>query len=163
MTARDPEAARGKRRGPLVPPPVLALGAAAAMWVLAEQSGLPRFDFPGHALLAAGVAAAGLAIDLVSVAAFIRARTTVNPLAPDRANTLVVSGLYRFSRNPMYLGMALILIGWAIWLAQPLTLLGAAVFAVLIEALQIRPEEAALEAKFGDAYRAYKKRVRRWI
>ncbi len=148
---------------PLVPPPVLALAAAAAMWALAGQSGLPRFDFPGRAGLAIAVAGAGLAIDLVSVAAFIRARTTVNPLAPSKSSALVVNGLYRFSRNPMYLGMLLILIGWAIWLAQPVTLLGAAVFAVLIEALQIRPEEAALEAKFGDAYGAYKKRVRRWL
>ncbi|MFN0023203.1 MAG: methyltransferase family protein [Parvularculaceae bacterium] len=163
MTARNSAPATGKRRAPLVPPPVIALAAGALMWVLARYAGLPALDFPGRALAAAGIAGAGLAIDLISVAAFIRARTTVNPLTPERANALVVAGLYRVSRNPMYLGMLLILIGWAVWLAQPLTLLGAAAFAVLIELLQIRPEEAALEAKFGEDYRAYKKRVRRWL
>lgn len=133
------------------------------MWWIARSSGLPSADFPFRIPLAAALAGAGLLIDLVSVAAFIRARTTVNPLAPDKANALVVGGLYRFSRNPMYLGMLLILAGWAAWLAQPLALPVLIVFIVLIEILQIRPEERALEEKFGDDYRAYKKRVRRWI
>ncbi len=148
---------------PIIPPPILALGAAAAMWGVALWSSAPPIDFPGRASLAIAVAVAGLLIDLVSVAAFLRAKTTVNPLAPARSSALVATGLYRFSRNPMYLGMALMLLGWAIWLGQPLTLVFAAAFAILIEVLQIRPEEAALEEKFGDDYRAYKKRVRRWL
>lgn len=154
--------ARDKRRRPILPPPALALLLAALMWSLA-QAGFAAFDFPGRNGLAAGVAATGLFIDLVSVAAFIRARTTVNPLAPDKANALVMSGLYRISRNPMYLGMLMILLGWAIHLGDALAFLPAGLFIVLIEVLQIRPEERALEEKFGDDYRAYKKRVRRWI
>lgn len=133
------------------------------MWVIARKAGLAPIEFPGRAPLAAAIAGAGLLIDIVSVAAFIRARTTVNPLAPEKANALVISGLYRVSRNPMYLGMALVLAGWAIWLGQPLTLLPVAAFVALIEVMQIRPEEKALEEKFGDDYRRYKKRVRRWI
>lgn len=133
------------------------------MWAVADYSGLASLDFPGRAMLAAVIAGAGLLIDLVSVAAFIRAKTTVNPLAPSRANALVVGGLYRFSRNPMYLGMLMILLGWAVYLAQPLALLPVAAFVVLIEVMQIRPEEKALEEKFGEDYRSYKKRVRRWI
>lgn len=144
-----------------MPPPVLALAAGAAMWAARDLG--PRIEFPGRVPLAAALAGAGLLIDLVSVAAFVRARTTVNPLAPDKANALVVGGLYRFSRNPMYLGMLMILLGWAAYLAQPLTLAVAAAFVVLIEVLQIRPEEKALEEKFGEDYRAYKKRVRRWL
>lgn len=152
-----------KRRGPLIPPPLLALACGALMWAIARKTGLPAFDFPGRVPLAALLAGAGLLIDLVSVAAFIRARTTVNPLAPEKSAALVVEGLYRFSRNPMYLGMLLILSGWAAWLGQPLGLVVAGLFVVLIERLQILPEERALEEKFGDGYRAYRKRVRRWI
>ena len=148
---------------PLIPPPLLALAAGALMWAIARKAGLAAAEFPGRAPFAAGLAGAGLLLDLVSVAAFIRARTTVNPLAPSRTNALVVSGLYRWSRNPMYLGMLLILLGWAAWLAQPLALLPVALFVILIERMQIIPEERALEEKFGEEYRAYKRRVRRWI
>lgn len=150
-------------RRPLIPPPLLALAAGALIWAIARKTGLPALDFPGRAALAVLVAGAGLLIDLVSVAAFIRAKTTVNPLAPDRSSALVIGGLYRFSRNPMYLGMLLILLGWTFWLGQPLALAVAALFVILIERLQILPEERALEEKFGDDYRAYKKRVRRWV
>ena len=150
-------------RRPLIPPPLIALACGAIMWAIARKTGLAPLEFPGRAALAALLAGAGLLIDLVSVAAFIRAKTTVNPLAPERSNALVVEGLYRFSRNPMYLGMLLILLGWAAWLGQPLALIIAAAFVFLIERMQILPEERALEEKFGDDYRAYKKRVRRWI
>jgi len=152
-----------RARRPVLPPPVIALAIGIAMWGLSVGTDAFRFEFPGRGAIALAVAGAGLLIDLVSVVAFIRARTTVNPLAPDKANALVVSGLYRFSRNPMYLGMLLILLGWALWLGQSLALPLLAAFVIAIEALQIRPEEAALEQKFGDEYRAYKKRVRRWI
>jgi protein-S-isoprenylcysteine O-methyltransferase Ste14 len=148
---------------PIVPPPLVAIICGGLMWLIARTSGLPPLEFSGRIALAAALASAGLLIDLISVAAFIRARTTVNPLAPERASALVVKGLYRFSRNPMYLGMLLILLGWAVWLAQPLTLAGPALFVILIERLQILPEERALEATFGAEYQAYKKRVRRWI
>ncbi len=154
---------REKRRGPLLPPPLLALAAAGLMWAMARKAGLPAYDFPGRAVLAFALAGAGLLLDLVSVAAFFRARTTINPLSPHRSSALVVSGFYRFTRNPMYLGMLLLLLGWAAWLGQPLALAIVAAFVVLLEFLQIRPEERALEEKFGDDYRAYKRRVRRWI
>lgn len=150
-----------KRARPVVPPPVLALAVGLLMWAMRDLG--PRIDFPARAPLAAALAGAGLLVDLVSVAAFVRARTTVNPLAPEKANALVVGGLYRFSRNPMYLGMLMILLGWAAWLAQPLALGPVAAFVVLIEVFQIRPEEKALEEKFGENYREYKKRVRRWL
>ncbi|MFN3960548.1 MAG: methyltransferase family protein [Parvularculaceae bacterium] len=154
---------RKKPSRPLIPPPVLALACGGLMWLVARQAPLPAVDFPGRLGLAAALAGAGLLIDLVSVAAFIRARTTVNPLAPEKANALVVEGLYRVSRNPMYLGMLLILLGWGLWLGQPLALIVVAGLVLLIERMQIVPEERALEEKFGDDYRAYRKRVRRWI
>ena len=152
-----------KLRRPLVPPPLVALACGALIWAIARKAGLPTVDFPGREPIAVSLACTGLLIGLVSVAAFIRARTTVNPLAPEKAKTLVVSGLYRFSRNPMYLGMLLILVAFAVILGQPLALVVVAAFVLLIERMQIIPEERALEEKFGDDFRAYKKRVRRWI
>lgn len=162
MAGRETPEAAGRGR-PVIPPPALALLLAGVMWGIARQTDVFPVDFTGRLAAAASLAMAGLIFDLVSVVAFIRARTTVNPLAPHRTSALVVKGLYRFSRNPMYLGMLLILSGWAVFLAEPLTLVPVAIFAALIEAMQIRPEERALEEKFGEDYRAYKKRVRRWI
>lgn len=154
---------RRRSNRPIIPPPMLALVCGVLMWVIARKTGLPAVDFPGRAFIALILAGAGLLIDLVSVAAFIRARTTVNPLAPEKAKTLIVSGPNRFSRNPMYLGMLLVLLGWAAWLGSPASLIVAALFVVLIDHMQIIPEERALEEKFGDDYRAYKNQVRRWI
>lgn len=133
------------------------------MWLLARWAPLFEFSVPGQSVLAAGLMALGLAIDIVSVLAFLRAKTTVSPLQPDKANTLVVSGLYRISRNPMYLGLALLLTGWAIWLGAAASFLIVAGFVAYITLFQIKPEEAALEETFGDEFTAYCARVRRWI
>ena len=105
----------------------------------------------------------GVLIEAVSVLAFLRARTTVTPLKPEKASTLVVGGLYRASRNPMYLGMLILLIGWALWLGNPASLLLLPMFVIYLTVFQIKPEEAALAEKFGADYDAYCRRVRRWI
>ena len=95
--------------------------------------------------------------------AFIRAKTTVNPLRAERATSLVVTGLYRVSRNPMYLGLITLLIGWALLLGSlgPLFLIFG--FERVMVFAQIRPEEAALAAKFGNEYANYANRVHRWL
>lgn len=148
---------------PIIPPPVIALACGAGMYVLAERFNVAPFDFRGRALAAAAIALVGLAIDAVSIAAFFKAKTTVNPLAPSRAEKLVVRGLYKVSRNPMYLGMLLVLAGAFIYLAEGLNAAFLVFFVFVITEMQIKPEERALEENFGDAYRDYKKRVRRWI
>ncbi|MFN7168834.1 MAG: methyltransferase family protein [Pannonibacter sp.] len=148
---------------PIVPPPVQALGWAAVMWLAAWLWPEPAVRFPGQTVLAGLLAASGFAIDLVSVARFFRQRTTINPLKPEAASHLVVSGLYRYTRNPMYLGMLLVLVGWAVWLGHPLALFGPLLFKIVLTWLQILPEEAALEASFGQEYHDYKARVRRWL
>ena len=106
---------------------------------------------------------AAFLIEAVSVFAFLRARTTVTPLKPEKASTLVVSGLYRVSRNPMYLGMLILLIGWTLWLGNPASLLLLPVFVIYVTVFQIKPEEAALSEKFGSDFDAYRRRVRRWL
>ena len=97
------------------------------------------------------------------VLSFRRARTTVNPFAPERTVNIVSSGIYRLSRNPMYLGMACILTGWAVWLWQVQAVLGVVLFVAWITRFQIIPEERVLTQKFGTEYRQYRQRVRRWV
>jgi protein-S-isoprenylcysteine O-methyltransferase Ste14 len=107
--------------------------------------------------------ALGLALDLYSILIFIRTRTTVNPLRPGNATQLVVSGVYRISRNPMYLGMVLSLTGWVWLLGSPLCLLLVLLFARILVIVQIAPEEIALQDLFGTSYGDYCKQVNRWI
>ena len=130
---------------------------AGAVWVL------PVFAFSLPWPLAAAVAAAGVAVGICGALQFRRARTTVNPLKPGEATALVTGGIYRWTRNPMYLGMALALLGWGLYLGNfgALVLIGA--FVSYIDRLQIDPEEVALEARFGEAFTTYRKRVRRWL
>ena len=105
----------------------------------------------------------GACFDVAGLLAFKKAQTTVNPLAPNRSTAVVSTGVYRITRNPMYLGMALILLGLALYLASPWALLGPLVFAAFITRFQIQPEERALTARFGAAYTAYCTQVRRWL
>ena len=106
---------------------------------------------------------AGAAFDALGILAFRALRTTVNPLKPERASALVTSGVYRVTRNPMYVGMVLFLLAWAVYLSAALPFAGPLVFALYITRFQIRPEERVLEASFGACYSAYAARVRRWL
>ena len=94
---------------------------------------------------------------------FRRARTTVNPLRPANSSALVTSGIYRHTRNPMYLGMATLLAAWATWLGTPWALFGIVAFVAWITRFQIIPEERVLANLFGADFAAYRARVRRWI
>lgn len=125
----------------------------------------PAFGFilPGSRILAAGLVGAGMVVALLGVFSFRQARTTVNPLQPAAASHLVTSGIYRRTRNPMYLGMLLVLLGWALFLTNFLSAILAAMFVPLMNRLQILPEERALTALFGSAFADYKSKVRRWL
>ena len=146
-----------------IPPPVVGLLCAGAMWYLASHT--PLLNAPKAALFVAAVAlgTAGILVMLAGVISFRLARTTVNPLKPETATALVTSGVFRHTRNPMYLGMLLVLVGWAAYLSSPAALLGVVAFWLYIERFQIRPEERALEALFGSSFSEYKSRVRRWL
>lgn len=146
-----------------IPPPIVALLVAAAMWGVALTT--PAADVPGPILLIAtvSIALAGIATALAGVAVFRRARTTVNPLKPGTTSSLVTSGVYRFTRNPMYLGMAVVLLAWAVFLSSAWSLLGPLVFILYMTRFQIMPEERVLSSMFGAAYLDYRARVRRWL
>lgn len=151
------------RMKPLLPPPLFGLTFAGGMVALARATPSLLFDIPALDTIGLIIAAAGFALDLWSIALFIGARTTVNPLTPSRASALVIRGPYKFSRNPMYLGMLGLLTGLALWLGNPLNIALLISFVWLITILQIKPEEAALAEKFGPDYDSYRARVRRWI
>ncbi len=87
----------------------------------------------------------------------------MNPIKPGAASSLVSSGVYRFTRNPMYLGLSVTLLGWAMFLSNPLALLAVPLFVLYINRFQIDPEERVLSSLFGAEYAAYKEKVRRWL
>jgi len=84
-------------------------------------------------------------------------------MKPEKASSLVTTGIYRFTRNPMYLGLLFVLFAWAVFLASVWALLGPVAFVFYIDRFQIAPEEAILAGMFGAAYTEYKARVRRWL
>jgi len=146
-----------------IPPVALALLLGALMWVAART--IPAFGFtlPVGRILGVGLALAGVIIAILGVVSFRRARTTVNPLHPEAASALVVSGIYRLTRNPMYLGLLLVLLGWAVYLANAATFIVPVAYVPLMNRLQIIPEERALTALFGPVFADYQSKVRRWL
>lgn len=146
-----------------VPPPAAALLAAVAMWSVAYGLDSLSFAVPARRAVSIVLAAAGIAISAAGTWSFWRARTTVNPHRPEAASSLVATGLFRFSRNPMYLGLFLVLAGWAAHLTNAAALAGPLLFALYVTRFQILPEERALATKFGPEYDAYRRRTRRWI
>jgi protein-S-isoprenylcysteine O-methyltransferase Ste14 len=146
-----------------VPPVAVALIIAALMWSVSWTTPAFRFVFPARGLLALIFAGAGVITAVLGVASFRRARTTVNPMKPESSSSLVRSGVYARSRNPMYLGLLLLLIGWAIFLSNILAFVVLPVFIFYMNRFQIEPEERALTCRFGEEFVAYKSRVRRWL
>lgn len=146
-----------------IPPPIVGLCVALLMWLINRVFGFVQLQSDVLKVLAIALVIVGLAIEIYSVFLFFKQRTTVNPLRPQNTKALVVSGMYRFTRNPMYLGMLLLLCGYALWLGNVLTLPCLALFVWFINRYQIQPEEQALSAIFGEQFEDYKRRVRRWI
>ena len=105
----------------------------------------------------------GVFVSASGIREFNKASTTVNPLKPDEASSLVTTGVFRRTRNPMYVGLFLILTGWMVWLESLGNLLMLAVFVLVLTELQIKPEERALRQLFGEEYVRYCSQVRRWI
>jgi protein-S-isoprenylcysteine O-methyltransferase Ste14 len=146
-----------------IPPPLVAAAAACLMWAIAWVLPSLNLALPGRTPAAMVAALIGGLISVAGVIEFRRARTTVNPHRPGTASALVAGGIYRLTRNPMYLGLALVLLGWAIFLANPLSLAILFLFVGYMNRFQIAPEEKALESLFGEASAEYRSKVRRWL
>lgn len=146
-----------------IPPPILTLLAATAMWVLDRWLPLAHLISSPWNRLGALPAAIGLAIIVAALLRFRRAQTTVDPRNPAKATQIVTGGVFRLSRNPMYLGLLFLLVGWAIWLHSASPWLIPPLFVLLITRVQIIYEEKALEQLFGAKYVEYRQTVPRWI
>lgn len=145
--------------------PPLAVGAllAALIWLVSGLVPGFNFVFPAREFLALTLAIAGAMIIVLGVVSFRRAKTTVNPMKPESSSSLVISGIYKLSRNPMYLGFLLVLVGWAVFLSNALAFVFVPAFIFYMNLFQIDPEERALGGKFGQEFLDYKSRVRRWL
>ena len=145
------------------PPPLVTLVIGAAMWGVARrQHPISIEPYLHHALIVL-TASFGLVVGPAGIWEFRRRRTTIDPVRIDNASLVVTTGVYRLTRNPMYVGLTALLTTWAVWLAVPLTLLGPLVFAWFTHRFQILPEERAMGARFGREYDDYRARVRRWL
>ena len=146
-----------------IPPVITGLLVGGLMWLSARATPDLAFTLPARRFVAAVPALAGVVIATLAVISFRRVRTTVHPLHPENATALVTSGILGLTRNPMYLGLLLVLLGWAVYLANALVFVFPVVYVPLMNHLQIIPEEKALTAKFGPAFGAYQSKVRRWL
>ncbi len=146
-----------------VPPPVVALVLALGMWVISRFT--PTVDVGLLPRVVAGMvlAAIGGAFSAAGITAFRHAKTTLNPMKPEAASALVTGGVYRYTRNPMYVGLFFVTLGWAAALGAPWGLLGPVGFIAYIARFQIVPEERVLMSTFGQAYTSYLAQTRRWL
>jgi protein-S-isoprenylcysteine O-methyltransferase Ste14 len=146
-----------------IPPPVVLVAHGGIAWILARALPGGAFALPGRPAWALAAALGGLAVALAGVRECRRARTTVNPLRPEQASALVSSGPFRITRNPMYLGLVGVLLGWTLWLSNAWAFVAVPALMWFLARFQIQPEERALEARFGEVFRDYAARVRRWL
>jgi protein-S-isoprenylcysteine O-methyltransferase Ste14 len=147
-----------------IPPALVAVLIIVMMVIISKW--LPQFSFalPYKFLVATGVAIPGISIAAAGVLSFRRLQTTVNPTKPGTASTLAIDGIYRWSRNPMYLGILLFVIACGIYSVNLVALIsGPVAFVAYMSVFQIKPEEDALTLIFGDDFVRYKSRVRRWL
>jgi protein-S-isoprenylcysteine O-methyltransferase Ste14 len=146
-----------------IPPLPLAVVVAVLMWLVAKYLPVFRVDRVLAGIVGACLAISGLGSIVGGVMQFRASRTTVNPMQPDKAATLVTGGIYAHTRNPMYVGMTFMLLGWSVWLGSVYALILTVAFVLYMNRFQIAPEEKALHARFGTEFLAYKERVRRWL
>lgn len=146
-----------------IPAPVVAIAIGSSMKLYALTAQIPIDVSPLLAEVGIHLSQLSAVVALVAFASFWLAKTTINPLDPSRASALVTGGIFRLSRNPMYLSLLLLLVAYAVRLDSWAEWLGPVVFAAYVTRFQIIPEERILAGKFGPAFITYKNRTRRWI
>ena len=146
-----------------IPPPIILLLSGIAMWFIAHSEYAYTISNPFALIMAILLAAVGIFISASAIRQFKTAETTISPLQPDAATALVHKGLFGKTRNPMYVGLFLILLAWAVWLQSMSNAIVLLAFVLWLTEMQIKPEEVALRKVFGQGYIDYCKRVRRWL
>ncbi|MEC3966918.1 isoprenylcysteine carboxylmethyltransferase family protein [Flagellimonas halotolerans] len=146
-----------------VPPALVMLVFGGLMYVLDKFLPIGEFEFFGKQELAMFLSGLGVLVILISVIQFFITKTTVDPLNPKKTSKLVTNGIYKFTRNPMYLGMLLFLLAFGLKLGNAFNTLIAAGFVSYMNRFQIKPEEKVLAKMFGKDYNIYCKLTRRWF
>lgn len=146
-----------------IPPPLVAVIVGILMWMFSDGFTNPEKIGLVRAIAIVSVFVCGAFFCLSGVMAFRAAETTVNPLKPETASSFVKSGIYRVSRNPMYVGFAMFLVSWSLCLGSALSVLGVPGFMLFITRFQILPEERAMASLFGKEFNEYSSTVRRWL
>ena len=144
-----------------IPPPIIAIAFIGILYI--SSLWMDSFIFEGQSVFSLFIFILGLGSVLSASAQFRRINTTVNPLDPESASHLVVDGIFKFTRNPMYLGLCAVILAFGIYVGTWFVFILLPLFVVSINYLQIVPEEIALQKLFGDEYVSYCNSVRRWI
>ena len=146
-----------------IPPPIIALAFGTLIWWMADYLPTIEIEYMLKVVIVSLLVVIGVLFDLSGLVSFRRARTTVNPLKLDKSSVLVNTGVYKITRNPMYVGLVFFLSAWSIYLNSPAALIMVLGFILYITLFQIIPEERMLASLFGEEYMAYQSSVRRWL
>lgn len=146
-----------------IPPPVVTVLTLLMICGLGKVFPDLYFEIPGRDILVSVLGLIGMVFGALGIMNFRIHKTTINPSKPENSSSLVTSGIYKITRNPMYCGLLLLLLAAFFYFSNLLGIIGPLFFVLYLTRFQIRPEEERLEAKFGQAYLDYKKKVRRWI
>tara|TARA_Y100001935_G_scaffold250269_1_gene250095 strand:+ start:1036 stop:1488 length:453 start_codon:yes stop_codon:yes gene_type:complete len=147
----------------LIPPPIQALLSAIMMWLISRYFPYANFSLKGVNIFAFVFLIIGIIIIILSINKFREIRTAISPLEPNKTSSLAKNGIYKYTRNPMYLGLLFMLFSIALFLKNFISFLIILLFKFFITRNQILPEEDILDNIFGVEYKNYKKKVRRWI
>jgi len=146
-----------------IPPPIITILCAACMWLIAKLTPNYSHEYPFCKSAAFIISIFGGIISVLAMYSFFLAKTTINSVKLNTTSSIVVSGIYSYTRNPMYLGLLLVLFGWFLFLSNIFAAIVIPLFILFMNYFQISPEEKALELKFGQAFVLYKSKVRRWL
>jgi len=144
-------------------PPIQVAIFALLMWFINKASGIKHLNFSQQENMSWCIFLIGVSIVATAVYAFKKSNTTTNPLHPEKTSKLVITGIYKYTRNPMYLGMLFVLLTYAIRLGNLYSFIVLPLYVWYITTFQIKPEEEALKKLFGEEFSNYTKSVRRWI
>ena len=151
----------GSKKKLKIPPPILVIILITSIYFSSDK--LDSISIPHRTLFSILILFTGILVIINPVVKFIKSKTTVNPVEFKNVEKLVTSGIYKYSRNPMYLGMIMIIISTAVYYLNFFSLLTPFIFYFWINRFQIKREEVFLEEKFGQEYLSYKTKTRRWI
>ena len=146
-----------------LPPPVVFVITLALMYLLSRWIDWPVWLFAGNGYVASILLFVGVSIGVGATIGIKKQRTTIEPRTPEKTTTLVVTGWFNYSRNPMYVSLVIELVAMVVWLGNPINYALVMAFVAYIQRFQIIPEERILVELFGQQYRDYCARVRRWV